>query len=116
MEFAEQRKLEVELDRMVMSNQDAVVPLAQEGQQLMKQRKFEEARDVYYKALKEYKRPLRLMNVITDAGLAVSNAEARRLIESGKVKVDGKVIRRHETNVTRASTIKVGHRTVHLDK
>lgn len=114
MDFAEQRKLEVELDRMVLSNQDAVVPLAREGQTLMKQRKFEEARDTYYKALKEYKRPLRLMDAITDHGLAVSKAEARRLIQSGAVKVDGKVIRRHEVNITSAKTLKVGHREVQL--
>ena len=109
-DLAVRRKLEIAIDNVLLSKDPEVLKHAVRAKDLLKEKKLEAAVAEVTKA-EELARPLKLIDyLVTPEGGLKSRAEARRLIESSGVRVDGVVAKSADLNVRHATRIEVGKR------
>jgi tyrosyl-tRNA synthetase len=105
-EFELMRRLEVDIDELLLSSNPEVADLGERARQALKNRNLQEAQK-YVMEGKEKKRPLRLAHFLVNKRVVVSVAEARRLVANGGVLVDNRSTANADLDVQYATSIKI---------
>ena len=105
MDLALKRKLEIEIDGMLLNKQDEVKPYAILAQQALKKGAYEKAQEHLETARELYVKPMPLNEAVVAGGGAKTKAEANRLINRGAVHVDGIPLRKVNIDVSKAKSV-----------
>ena len=106
-DLGQRRKLEREIDELMQVKDLEVFGLARDAERACKRGDYNRARELAGKAREIYEPPKRIVEVIVGMGKAPSLIEARRLIEAGKVKLDGVRLRKHDIRVSSEQVVEV---------
>ena len=89
---------------------DDVVGVLNEAQKALNARQWAKAQELYGKALSIFTPNVKVVDILVDTKAAISRAQARRLIASGVVFVDGVQLRKDTAEVGPDQEVKVKQR------
>jgi ribosome-associated protein YbcJ (S4-like RNA binding protein) len=93
------RKLEREVDVLLEIRDPEIEVLAKQAQAALKRGAYGEAAEHVTEAQALYRPPVKVAKLLADKGVTKSVAASRRLIQTGKVLVDGVPLRKADASV-----------------
>jgi hypothetical protein len=106
MDFAEKRKLEIEIDNYLAVKDLGVNAYAKEAQEALHRNDYDAAKAAVAKAKDIYTPPVPLLDFLTKRAKAFfSMAEARRAVQRGDVSVDGVAARNINLSIRKGQKV-----------